>query len=226
VSRPESPEGEDGRREERHRCGPIYHENQPPQISSLGALSCSHQLSEETQDEIKRNNEHNEAGTKWKLDLMISDTCLKPTWLALPVPPKYVKSLDLDVRVFEPKDWDSRPCVEGRYLLHVLRSFFRYSPCLTRGPRDLSTLEHGTMLSDNMLGMKNVLAQKLFQRDVDHSNHRNHDPLPRDPTRFVSLMINVPCAPGERGNLDPQIDTLSHVKSYIGWLTTIMVGFT
>jgi len=60
------------------------------------------------------------------------------------------------------------------------------------------------MLSDNMLGMKNVLAQKLFQRDVDHSKHQNDDPLPpRDPTRFVSLMINVPCAPDERGNLDP-----------------------
>jgi len=158
---------------------------------------------------------------------MISDTCLKPTWLALPVPPKYVKSLDLEVRVFEPKDWDSRPCVEGRYLLHVLRSFFKYGPCLTRGPRDFSTLEHGTVLSDNMLGMKNVLAQNLFQRDVDHSNHRNDDPLPpRDPTRLVSLMINVPCAPDERGNLHPHIDTLSRVKSYIGWLTTKMADFT
>jgi len=130
VSRPEFLQGQDGRREERHRCGPIYHENQPPQISSLGALSCSHQVSEETQDAIKRKYERNEAGTKWKLDLMISDKCLKPTWLALPVPPKFVKSLDLEVRVFEPKDWDCRSCVEGRYLLHVLRSFFNTARAL------------------------------------------------------------------------------------------------
>lgn len=109
-------------------CG--YYQKTFPQISCLSLLLCNRLISAEVIDLITRKNNSGKTALRYKLDLMIWDCDLQPTWLSLPVPLKYVKQVDVDIRFFRfgGPQWANHPPVLSQYLLQLLRRF------LTNGP--------------------------------------------------------------------------------------------
>lgn len=109
-------------------CG--YYQKTFPPISCLSLLLCNRLISAEVIELITRKNNSGKTALRYKLDLMIWDCDLQPTWLSLPVPLKYVKQVDVDIRFFRfgGPQWADHPPVLSQYLLQLLRRF------LTNGP--------------------------------------------------------------------------------------------
>lgn len=109
-------------------CG--YYQKSLPPISCLSLLLCNRLISAEVIELITRKNNSEKTALRYKLDLMIWDCDLQPTWLSLPVPLKYVKVVDVDIRFFRfgGPQWADHPPVLSQYLLQLLRRF------LTNGP--------------------------------------------------------------------------------------------
>ena len=92
-------------------------------------------------DTIARKNASSEEGVYYHLDFMVWDRLLEPTWLALPAPSQYMKSLNVDVRTVKhaAKQWSGRgesPGALPLLLLQLLSRFFNHGPRLT-------ALKHG-----------------------------------------------------------------------------------
>lgn len=109
-------------------CG--YYQKNFPAVSCLSLLLCNRLVSAEVIELITRKNNNEKTALRYKLDLMIWDCDLQPTWLSLPVPLKYVKAVDVDVRFFRfgGPQWADHPTVLSQYLLQLLHRF------LTNGP--------------------------------------------------------------------------------------------
>lgn len=114
-------------------CG--YYQKTLPPISCLSLLLCNRLISAEVTELITRKNSSEKTALRYKLDLMIWDCDLQPTWLLLPVPLKYVKVVDVNIRFFRFRgpQWADHneingPPVLSQYLLQLLRRF------LTNGP--------------------------------------------------------------------------------------------
>lgn len=109
-------------------CG--YYQKIMPPISCLSLLLCNRLISVEVIELITHKNNGKKTALRYKLDLMIWDCDLQPTWLSLPVPLKYVKIVDVDIRFFRfgGPQWSGRPPVLPQYLLQLLYRF------LTNGP--------------------------------------------------------------------------------------------
>ena len=141
---PASPAEEDDRREEDQGWGTMYYQRDLPSTSLGGLLGCSQQTRREVLDLIARVNASGESGIRYKLDLMIWENSLQPTWLKTPTPPKYVKEIVVDIRMFSHRgpQWIGNALL-GQYLLQMLRRFLQFGPRFITDPpgrRDLRPL--------------------------------------------------------------------------------------
>lgn len=109
-------------------CG--YYQKKMPPISCLSLLLCNRLISAEVIELITHKNNNEKTALRYKLDLMIWDCDIQPTWLSLPVPLKYVKVADVGIRFFRfgGPQWAGHPAVLPQYLFQLLRRF------LTNGP--------------------------------------------------------------------------------------------
>lgn len=109
-------------------CG--YYQRKWPPISCLSLLLCNRLISVEVIELITHKNNNEKTALRYKLDLMIWDCDIQPTWLSLPVPLKYIKVVDVGIRFFRfgGPQWAGHPAVLPQYLLQLLRRF------LTNGP--------------------------------------------------------------------------------------------
>lgn len=82
----------------------IWYEDQPVAIACTGLLSCTRQISQEMVRAIERQNTAGKGGLQCRLDCMVRGERLWPTWIALPVPVKYIRYLEFDVRDFNIND--------------------------------------------------------------------------------------------------------------------------
>ncbi len=118
----------------------IWYEYQPMAIACTGLLSCTRQISQEMVGAIERQSTAGEGGLKYKLDCMIRRERIWPTWTALPVPLKYLRCLEFDVRDFTVDDEHGQgvkcidnACVGGGIssLLRLLGQFITRGHVLT-----------------------------------------------------------------------------------------------
>ena len=113
-------------------CG--YYQKTFSPISCLSILLCNRLIGAEMSELIARKNNNKKTALRYKLDLMIWDCDLQPTWLSLPVPLKYVKTVEVDIRFFRygGPQWASHPTVLSQYLLQLLRRFLTNGPVFIR----------------------------------------------------------------------------------------------
>lgn len=113
-------------------CG--YYSNRFPPISCLALLLCNRLIAAEVSELIAHKNNNNKTALRYKLDLMIWDCDLQPTWLSLPVPLKFLKAVEVDVRFFRygGPQWADHPTVLSQYLLQLLRRFLTNGPVFIR----------------------------------------------------------------------------------------------
>lgn len=130
IDPPSSPaEEEDDRREEDQGWGCMYYQRNLPSTNLEGLLGCSQRTRREVLDLI------GEYGVRYKLDLMIWENSLQPTWLELPAPPKYVREVVVDIRMFDHHgpQWGETGIL-GQYLLQMLRRFLQLGPGFATDP--------------------------------------------------------------------------------------------
>lgn len=113
-------------------CG--YYSKTFPPISCLALLLCNRSIAAEVSEVIARRNNNKETALRYKLDLMIWDCDLQPTWLSLPVPLKYVRKVEVEVRTFRygGPPWADYPSQLSQYLLQLLRRFLTNGPAFIR----------------------------------------------------------------------------------------------
>lgn len=151
-------------------CG--YYQKTFPPISCLSLLLCNRLVSAEVIELINRKNKSEKTAFRYKLDLMIWDCDLQPTWLSLPVPLKYVKAVDVDIRFFRfgGPQWADHPPVLSQYLLQLLRRFLTNGPVFIwprSGPPLPSSyrpphLDNLTIIFNSML-QKSLFSSKSYQ---------------------------------------------------------------
>lgn len=140
----EFPQDQDMRREEKQGFGSMYYEHTLPPTNLQGLLGCSRQLRQESLDFISRYSASDRSAIQYKLDLAIWEYSLQPTWLFLPVPPKYVKQVTVKFRMFSHRmyqwpnqmrvDNDERYGILTQYLLQMLRRFLHHGPSFATSP--------------------------------------------------------------------------------------------
>lgn len=123
-------------------CG--YYSDTFPPISCLALLLSNRVIAAEVSEVIARRNKNKETALRYKLDLMIWDCDLQPTWLSLPVPLKYVRKVEVDVRIFryEGIPWADYPSQLSQYLLQLLRRFLTNGPAFIKSHSELSMSHH------------------------------------------------------------------------------------
>ncbi|KAL9003282.1 MAG: hypothetical protein Q9188_003842 [Gyalolechia gomerana] len=117
--------------EENQGHGSIYYERAPPTFACQDLLATYCQLHGETVEAIEHYNRVPGAALKHKLDLIVWARNLRPTWLWLPGPLRYVKRVVFDMKSL---DYSSshpanipllHPHTLAQYLLRMLRRFFQ-----------------------------------------------------------------------------------------------------
>lgn len=120
--------------EKRHSWYAISYDMHKCEIACTSLLSTNRQIFLEVVEMIQRQNRTSEGGFEYKLDLMARAQMLWPTWISLPVPIRYFKTLKVDFRDFNNERslrWSGcgGPGAIVRYLLEILSQF------LLRGPQ-------------------------------------------------------------------------------------------
>ena len=141
---PELPSDQDTRREEYQRWGSVYYERDLPLPNLQGLLGCNRQSRQEALETINRCNTSDGSALHYKLDLAVWGCSLQPTWVFLPVPPKYVKQVTVNFRMFSHsmRQWGSHSRKEvddgygilTQYLLQMLRRFLHHGPSFATNP--------------------------------------------------------------------------------------------
>ena len=144
IEPPELPQDQDRRREEKQGGGSIYYEHPPPLTNLQGLLGCSRQLRQESLEFMDRYGASNGSAFQYKLDLAIWGCSLQPTWLFLPVPPKYISQITVQLRMFNHSfllevdrvgaNEEDRYGILPQYLLQMLRRFLHHGPSFATNP--------------------------------------------------------------------------------------------
>ena len=119
--------------------GSIYYERAAPEFACYGLLETCRQLHVEISEAIEYSNREQGKALSYKLNLVIWGRNLRPTWLWLPAPPKFVKSVVVDMKVLDHSNtvfFGARmrqPHILAQYLLQMLRRFFQNGPRLLKG---------------------------------------------------------------------------------------------
>ena len=144
IEAPAFPQDQDDRREEIQGRGSIYYERTLPLPNLQGLLGCTRQLRQESLETIHRLDTSDGSALQYKLDLAVWGCSLQPTWLLLPVPPKYARQVTVKFRMFDhcAEQWSNRPGEEAnggyailpQYLLQMLRRFLHHGPSFATNP--------------------------------------------------------------------------------------------
>lgn len=108
----------------------ISYEKKAIVFSASSLLLCNRQIATEMHEEISRQSEN----VLWHLDCGITSRVgmLRLTWLALPVPPRYLRRIKVDLRVLVDKrirwNGDGGPGPPVQDLLRLLGTFVAYGP--------------------------------------------------------------------------------------------------
>lgn len=114
-----------------------------PLISSAGFLGTNHQIADEMGEIIMLRNKMTVEGVQYKLHLAACHKSLLPTWLSLPAPLKYVRTLDIDLQLstHENFEWVGSVGCLAELSIKVLLRFFRCGPELVEGLEQLPLQE-------------------------------------------------------------------------------------
>ena len=108
------------------RRGIMFEQRPLAPVTCCGLLCTNRQISREMHDSISRH------GVVWKLDCMIQNHHLWPTWLSLPASPTYLRHVEVNMRIFNysKSQWgaDGGPGIMVILLLRLLGGFFEYGP--------------------------------------------------------------------------------------------------
>ncbi len=143
----------------------IWYEVQPISTACSGLLSCTRHISQEMVEAIERQSKAGRGGLQYKLDCMVQGDRLWPTWTALPVPLKYVKCLEFDVRDFTMYDEQGRvvKCIDdscfGDLISHLLRLLAQF---ITRGPQLTCSLCNSRQLA----GFSRIRCRECEQQEI------------------------------------------------------------
>ncbi|CAF9939930.1 MAG: hypothetical protein HETSPECPRED_002107 [Heterodermia speciosa] len=142
---PESSKDPDDRREERQGWGSVFYERSSLLTNLQGLLGCCRQLRQESLETINKFSESDASSVHYKLDLAVWGCSLQPTWLYLPVPPKYVRQVTVKFRMLDHStsaQWGGPFKLDGernygiltQYLLQMLRRFLHHGPSFATNP--------------------------------------------------------------------------------------------
>ena len=141
---PELPQDQENRREEKQGWGSMYYERPTPLTNLQGLLGCSRQMRQESLEIINRSVTSHHSAFQYKLDLAVWGCSLQPTWLYLPLPPKYIKQVTVQFRMFSHtlhqwgnrtrSDADDNHGILTQYLLQMLRRFLHHGPSFATNP--------------------------------------------------------------------------------------------
>lgn len=111
----------------------IYYDRKPLRYTCAGLLYSNRQVSAEMEDSIMHKSQiRGQAGVNYKIDCMVYRNQVWPTWTSLPVPPKYVHNIDVDVRMFgggrRPFIGDGGLTPVAFRLLRLMGQFFQHGP--------------------------------------------------------------------------------------------------
>lgn len=111
----------------------IYYDRKPLRFACTGLLYGNRQVSVEMQDTIMHKTQTGaEAGIIYKVDCMVYRDQIWPTWTCLPAPLRYMRNIDVDIRVFDGGMGTFRG--DGGFhqvtfrLLRLLGQFFQHGP--------------------------------------------------------------------------------------------------
>lgn len=152
-------------------CG-FYSKTFAP-ISCLALLLCNRLIAAELSEVIARRNNDKKTALRYKLDLMIWDCDLQPTWLSLPAPLQYVKNIEVDVRTFRygGPPWADHPSLQSQYLLQLLRRFLTNGPAFIR-PRSQQSLFRSYPRPPQLDSLTITFIPMLDQTTISSSNYQ------------------------------------------------------
>lgn len=114
------------------RTSVFYPVNVYPQYACQSLLACNHQINIEVREVLGRHDTSG-WGLDFKLDLMIQDRDIWPTWTLFPGPITHIRNLEVDMRIF--RDYhdgqfggDGGPGAIFRPLSHLLSGLFHHGP--------------------------------------------------------------------------------------------------
>lgn len=137
LNPPPTPEESGKRWCEKNALGiadPFKYEKKPAAYACYGLLGSNRQITWEMHEAVLREYSDTYGGVTYKLDCMARDTGeeLWPTWLALPAPPRYLKSLEVDIRILPTAQilgsGKEAPEALVSNLLHLLEHFVLHGP--------------------------------------------------------------------------------------------------
>lgn len=143
-----------------------------PLISSAGFLGTNHQIADEMSEIIMLRNKTTVEGVQYKLHLTACHKSLLPTWLSLPAPLKYVRTLDVDLQLstYENFEWVGSVGCLAELSIKVLLRFFRCGPELVEGLEQLPLQEQlrrrMPYLEFAMINLVAVPLQGVDMRDL------------------------------------------------------------
>ena len=151
-----------------------------PRFACQSMQACNHQMDIEVREVVARHDTL-ERGLDFKLDLMIQDCDIWPTWALLPGPVTHMRNPEVEMRIFDDRhgsyfggDGSSGPVL--RPLFHPPSGFFHHGPQLhvdamvftnNRGESLKAQLHEGATAARSLscvLSIRHLLGIELFSR--------------------------------------------------------------
>ncbi|KAL9130251.1 MAG: hypothetical protein Q9175_007068 [Cornicularia normoerica] len=117
----------------------FYPTNVYPRYACQSLQACNHQVNIEVREVLARH-DSSKQGLDFKLDLMIQDCRIWPTWTLLPGPITHIRNLEVEMRMFDgchgsQFGGDGGPGAIFRPLFHLLSGLFHHGPqFIYKGP--------------------------------------------------------------------------------------------
>ncbi|CAD6588407.1 MAG: hypothetical protein ASARMPREDX12_003406 [Alectoria sarmentosa] len=110
----------------------FYPTNIYPRYACQSLQGCNRQMNSEVREVLARH-DTSERGMDFKLDLMIQDCRIWPTWTLLPGPITHIRNLEVEMRMFDncrgsQFGGDGGPGAIFRPLFHLLSGLFHHGP--------------------------------------------------------------------------------------------------
>ena len=135
--------------------------------ASQSLLACNHQIRAEVHEVLARHDKPGARGLDFKLDVMVQDGVVLPTWALVPGPVSHVRNLEVDVRMLGSHYKDGLRYHKGRReifrpLLNLLCRGFQYGPKL-----------FGECLTDNGLRLDTVTLTICWYERLESLRHKD-----------------------------------------------------
>lgn len=215
--------GLDQRIAENQGEGTNYYERVLPPIPCIALLRCNRQVAQEMQDAIHCKNASSEEGIQYKLDLVNWKYSMQLTWLSLPTPVRYVKSVWIEYRniIHTGSRFLTYDPMLAHYLLQMLRRLLTNGPRIVVRRSDTLVTKPPPILSLDSITINFIdLAQDLAEDNT--AALTGYRLVPRSHVRSIDLKLEEKrlkrCTNGDwpwRANYQEQRD-LWYLEHFVG----------